>query len=952
MSDLINKLLFVWDSIPDSPESNNALSSYLSAFGISWIGNAYIEKTDEGNSIKLHTDDKNSLTLTLNQDKTKAVLEVDDGRTAEFDVITKNGKIGVYIKASRLLPFFDMPNDNSVRLCLNIVGDDGTVKTHPIDTFYNPPILKKAWEVMSGYLKVLNNNRKQQNKPEITYEPEELKTVLKSKIAGIMDEYSVKKSARDQRKERRKEEQQEHSESNEYGGQKTEQKEDSNGIKCPKCGNVLCHITVGIETTLKCIKCGYEDAKKPEDRLDDFNPYVTVKEDRDGTPIKIMDITNFNVIFRRILQVDNDARIVNGLFNCKNNLGKKFRVSFDAKESELSNINEFEKLVPRFTNQLFFDRKHTSDLMTAINVDKTKQFDSGITVIEKRTQNFGWKKDFTAYLTPKEDYELKRNDDGEFIKSHNGQFELRDFMEEYCEKYNIDRANPDPDETAPKLEGSVRILNDKIANSIKLGFTSTPDIKDTLVHIKNTLLKLDSAIDRTIPIVFLSPLTSILHELGMTYQIYLQGRTGFGKSASAVLLMNFFADVSKDGLTNALRDTVNAIEEIGYFHKDCLFVIDNYKETEMKEKGKKESITQLLQSTSDLQGVRRMSQSGFDDYRIRGCVLVTGEEKWSDASTVRKYDTIVMNRKTAGTIMDECFSWKNKYSDVTAKYIQWLMRNYGIHLKNEIERRVTEQKKNFVTDSMLFPLNMTGYELMLDFMIHNKVITVNEYQKMYKEHLDVLKKDEVYKDQYVLGKTTGEKCLATMRAMLYGKTHVIYKDPEYNIGNGRPIGKAVGDNCDVAFNPDMYGEVYAYAKNHGTDLPSQWDSVLPELKKIVEDIGYETQVLSVRMPDIETCVLKKNPEKPLVIPRVLLFPESVYMMPTMNDIVTEVLGYMQYTLILTEPPTKEEYNKIKGHLLKLLPNTKESFKEEYLRDVEMVLRVYCKGKFGDTWEKP
>lgn len=947
MSYLINKLLFIWDSIPDSPESNNSLSSYLSAFGISWIGNAYIEKIDNGNAIKLFTDNKNSLTLRLNQEKTSAILEVDDGRTAEFDIIEKNGKIGVYVKASKLLPFFDMPNDNSVRLCLNIVGDDGITKTHPIDTFFSPPVLKRAWEVMSGYLKVLNNNRKQQGKPEITYEPEELKTVLKSKIAGIMDEYSIRKSKRDKRKEEK-----ERTKSDESAGQKTEFKEESKGIKCPKCGNILCPITVGVETTLKCTKCGYEDTKRSDDRLNDFNPYVTIKEDRDGNPIKIIDITNFNVIFRRILQVDNDARIINGIFNCKDNSGKKFRMMFDAKESELSNLREFEKFIPKYSNRLYFDRKYTKDLMTLINTDKTKQYDSGIIIVEERTQNFGWSDGFTAFLTPKEDYVLKKNDNNEFVKNHIGQFELRDFMEEYCEKYDIDRINPDPDETAPTLEGSVKILNSKIANSIRLGFTSTPDIKDTLVHMKNTLLKLDEAIDRSIPIVFLSPLTSILHELGMTYQVYLQGRTGFGKSASAVLLMNFFADVSKDGLTNALRDTVNAIEEIGYYHKDCLFVIDNYKETEMKEKGKKESVTQLLQSTSDLQGVRRMSQSGFDDYRIRGCVLVTGEEKWSDASTVRKYDTIVLTRKIAGSVMDECFVWKNKYSDVTSKYIQWLMRNHGVYLRNEIERRVMEQKKNFVTDSMLFPLNMVGYELMLDFMIYNKVITIEEYQKMYNEHMDVLKKDEIYKDQYVLGKTTGEKCLATMRAMLYGKTHIIYKDPEYNIGNGRPIGKAVGDNCDIAFNPDMYGEVYAYAKNHGTDLPSQWDSVLPELKKIVEDNDYKVQTPSVKMPDLITGVLKKQPEKPLVIPRALLFPESVYMMPTMSDIVNEVLGYLQYTLILTDLPNKDQYHKIKGHMLKMLPNTKESFKEEYLRDVEMVLRVYFRGKFGDTWEKP
>lgn len=837
-----------------------------------------------------------------------------------------------------------MPNDRSLELSLRITDDNGS-RTNPVKVYTRVPSSDKALDDLILFLTVINKEKNKKGLPEVEYEPDTLKVLLNIELSRISKEYYNSKSK-----------------NREYGdsefdsgiGQKTEFKEENKGIKCPKCGNVLCPITVGIETTLKCIKCGYEEIKKPEERLDDFNPYVVVKEDKDGNPIKILEISNFNVIFSKVVSVDSDARLVDGIFNCKAYNGKNVRIRFEAKESELTRFDEFDKFISKYSCQLSYDRDYSRKLMTSINIDKVKQHESGITVTDKKTQNFGWNNTYTAFLTPDFDYELKKTEDGEFVKDHKGNYELRDFMQEYCDKYGLDRENPDPDSPAPKFSGSVKILNNKIANSIKLGFKTSADVRLTLQHIKNTLLNLDASIDRAIPIIFLSPLTTILQSFGLTYQIYLQGRTGFGKSASAVLFMNFFADVVKDQITNALRDTVNAVEELGFYHKDCLFVIDNYKETEMGENGKKETIVQLLQTASDLQGSRRMSQSGFSGFRIRGCMLVTGEEKWSDASTIRKYDTISLSKRISGSMMDECFIWKDKYSDVTAKYIQWLMRMYGVSIKSEIERRITVNKQYFSTDSVLFALNMTGYELMLDFMLHYKTITVDEYHKMYNNHLNVLRVDVAQKDQYVSEKTNGEKCVATIRAMLFGKTHIIYGDPEYNVGNGKPIGKMIDSDGNIAFNSDMYGEVYSYAKSRGTTLPSQWDTMLPELIRIINEQDYEATKVPTKMPDMETGKLKKQSERALVFPRQMLLPESnITKMPTIKDIADEISGHVQYTLQLKEPPTKSEYQALINHLLKLLPITKNNtVKDKYIQDVNVLLELYFKSKFGCEWIRP
>jgi putative ATP-dependent endonuclease of OLD family len=88
--------LFSWDKIPGN--DNGILIEFLNRhFTIEWIKTADIEKIDGGRAIKVSTG-KNNLSLSLNDEKTKVDLKIDDVRTYKFIAKTENNKLNIYIE--------------------------------------------------------------------------------------------------------------------------------------------------------------------------------------------------------------------------------------------------------------------------------------------------------------------------------------------------------------------------------------------------------------------------------------------------------------------------------------------------------------------------------------------------------------------------------------------------------------------------------------------------------------------------------------------------------------------------------------------------------------------------------------------------------------------------------------------------------------------------------------
>lgn len=84
--------LFSWDEIPKK-DSYRFIEYLKQNFGINWLRTAKIDKTNSAVSI---ISKNNSLSLRLNDEKTKAMLTVDDVNADEFIVKTEDGKLNIY----------------------------------------------------------------------------------------------------------------------------------------------------------------------------------------------------------------------------------------------------------------------------------------------------------------------------------------------------------------------------------------------------------------------------------------------------------------------------------------------------------------------------------------------------------------------------------------------------------------------------------------------------------------------------------------------------------------------------------------------------------------------------------------------------------------------------------------------------------------------------------------
>jgi len=102
------KYLFSWDEIPVN-DDERIIEFLKDEFKIEWAKTENIRKIDDGKTIIVSNKEK-SLSLKLNEEKTKVNLKIDDGRVDEFTVKTKNGKLNIY-KNVPALPEFEVEGE-------------------------------------------------------------------------------------------------------------------------------------------------------------------------------------------------------------------------------------------------------------------------------------------------------------------------------------------------------------------------------------------------------------------------------------------------------------------------------------------------------------------------------------------------------------------------------------------------------------------------------------------------------------------------------------------------------------------------------------------------------------------------------------------------------------------------------------------------------------------------
>ncbi len=88
--------LFSWENVAEDKMESCRVRMFLrDYFDINWVENAKIEKIEGDRAINIHAE-KRSVKITLDENKKKAKLEINDGIEYNFQVKKENGKLNVY----------------------------------------------------------------------------------------------------------------------------------------------------------------------------------------------------------------------------------------------------------------------------------------------------------------------------------------------------------------------------------------------------------------------------------------------------------------------------------------------------------------------------------------------------------------------------------------------------------------------------------------------------------------------------------------------------------------------------------------------------------------------------------------------------------------------------------------------------------------------------------------
>lgn len=153
--------------------------------------------------------------------------------------------------------------------------------------------------------------------------------------------------------------------------------------------------------------------------------------------------------------------------------------------------------------------------------------------------------------------------------------------------------------------------------------------------------------------------------------LWVVGLTGSYKTSYSALMASFFGDFTSESL-ETWRSTKNAIEKNGYFLKDALLVVDDYKGIDVSMK----DIVSCIQSYGDRHGRSRMKGDGTNQktWFIRANMVTTAEDvPEGEASVLSR--TLLLKIPKGGDLyrINEAHQNRHLFPGVMSKFIQFFL---------------------------------------------------------------------------------------------------------------------------------------------------------------------------------------------------------------------------------------------------------------------------------------
>jgi hypothetical protein len=267
---------------------------------------------------------------------------------------------------------------------------------------------------------------------------------------------------------------------------------------------------------------------------------------------------------------------------------------------------------------------------------------------------------------------------------------------------------------------------------------------DLLRHLHGDFLQLKGH-NVTYPLIghtVLSAFASRIGPIGKQKPVmHLQGPSGCGKTFLGNLAASFYGPFDDRPLP--WTSTANAIESEGFYFRDALFFVDDFKAGVIEP----QKIIRIIQNSANSQGRARLSSGG--NYKltpmrgVRGLILSTGEDFIPDVESVLGRTILIRvepdHNLNAGT---NCWRRRGEYRMLIPGLLQWLLAqpDWQDRFQAEVDQmteRLREQLAGLSNGTRVasnWALNAFGFGLFVRFSNHLGVITEQQAADLLKEH--------------------------------------------------------------------------------------------------------------------------------------------------------------------------------------------------------------------------
>jgi hypothetical protein len=181
------------------------------------------------------------------------------------------------------------------------------------------------------------------------------------------------------------------------------------------------------------------------------------------------------------------------------------------------------------------------------------------------------------------------------------------------------------------------------------------------------------------------------------FALWLVGLTGSGKSFAAKLFANFFGYFPLESASfTTWSATGNFIQRQGYFFKDAMYLVDDYKPELVKYP---QEVVRVLQAYADNTARGRLKSDATANVMrpIRGLLVCTGEDiPEHHASAVARSVFVKLPQRAKNLVAgNRCKAEYQNYSGVMADFIRWLLNEDRCE---SFARRFNELQERFYSD--------------------------------------------------------------------------------------------------------------------------------------------------------------------------------------------------------------------------------------------------------------